>query len=78
MQWTYPIFDVHEASVRAERAEKSGFWHVAVQQNLYCLERSQRAEDNQAVRFFAYRLSTAYLAMKMFEKAMYYSQLSQL
>jgi hypothetical protein len=76
MQWNYPIQDVHEASLRAERAEKQGFWHVVVQQSLYCLERSQLAQDNQAIRFFASRLSDAYRAMKMFEKAMFYSQLA--
>jgi hypothetical protein len=78
VQWTYPIHDVHEASIRAERAEKSGFWHVAVQQNLYCLERSQNAQDHQAIRFFAWRLSNAYQAMKMSEKAALYLQLSSL
>jgi hypothetical protein len=76
MQWRYPILDVHQASIRAERAEKSGSWHVAVQQNLYCLERSQQAQDNQAIRFFACRLSSAYLAMRMLEKAVYYSHLA--
>lgn len=76
MHWHYPIYDVHVANLRAERAEKRGHWHIFIQQSLYCLERSQNAEDNQAVRFFAYKLSTAYLAMKMFEKAMFYSQLA--
>jgi hypothetical protein len=76
MQWSYPILDVHQASIRAERAEKSGSWHIAVQLNLYCLERSQQAEDGQAIRFFAFRLSTAYLSMRMLEKAVYYSHLA--
>jgi hypothetical protein len=76
MQWHYPIQDVHEASIRAESAEKRGHWHIVIQQSLYCLERSQHAQDHQAIRFFAYRLSTAYCAMHMLEKAMFYRQLA--
>jgi hypothetical protein len=76
MRWTYPILDVHEATLRAERAEQGGQWHVVVQQSLYCLERSQKAEDNQAIRFFANRLVNAYQAMKMFEKATAYNRLA--
>ncbi|MGL4609421.1 MAG: hypothetical protein ACRCYY_07015 [Trueperaceae bacterium] len=78
MHWHYPIYDVHEASLRAERAEKTGAWHIVVQQSLYCLERSQHAQDTQAVRFFATRLSSAYIAMNMLEKAVAYTQLSSL
>lgn len=78
MQWRYPIKDVHEASLSAEHAEKAGRWHIVAQQCLYCLERSQHAEDNQAVRFFAQKLSCAYAAMNMLEKAAFYSQLATL
>jgi hypothetical protein len=76
MQWFYPIQDIHEANLRAEKAEKGGSWHVVVQQSLYCLERSQRAQDPLAIRFFAYKLSLAYAAMKMVEKAGFYRQLA--
>lgn len=76
MRWRYPIKDVHEASLSAEHAEKAGRWHIVVQQCLYCLERSQSAEDNQAIRFFAQKLSCAYVAMNMLEKAAFYSQLA--
>jgi hypothetical protein len=76
MQWRYPIQDVHEASLRAERAEKLGAWHIVVQQCLYCLERSQQAQDHQAIHFFATKLSNAYRAMKLFEKATFYNQLA--
>ncbi len=76
MRWTYPIADVHEASLLAERAEKRGHWHIVIQQSLYCLERSQLAYDYQAIRFFASRLSTAYGAMKMVEKSSFYNQLA--
>jgi hypothetical protein len=76
MQWRYPIQDVHEASLRAERAEKLGAWHIVAQQCLYCLERAQQAQDHQAIRFFATKLSNAYHAMKLFEKATFYNQLA--
>lgn len=76
MRWTYPILDVHEAALRAERAEKRGAWHIVVQQSLYCFERAQNAEDSQAIRFFALKLSSAYLAMEMSEKAVFYKQLA--
>jgi hypothetical protein len=76
MQWFYPLQDVHKANLRAEQAEQNGLWHVVVQQRLYCLERSQKAQDPLAVRFFAQKLSMAYLAMKMSEKALFYKQLA--
>jgi hypothetical protein len=76
MHWTYPILDVQEASLRAERAEKRGAWHVVVQQSLYCLERSQHANDSQAIRFFACKLGAAYQAMTMIEKALFYNRLA--
>jgi hypothetical protein len=78
MHWNYPIKDVHEANLNAESAEKAGRWHVVVQQCMYCLERSQHAQDNQAIRFFAQKLSCAYIAMNMLEKAAFYSQLATL
>lgn len=76
MQWFYPLRDIYEANIRAERAEKTGSWHVVVQQRLYCLERSQKAQDPLAIRFFAHKLSLAYSAMKMVEKAGFYRQLA--
>jgi hypothetical protein len=76
MRWFYPLQDVHEANLLAEQAEKNGLWHIVVQQRLYCLERSQAAQDPLAIRFFAHKLSTAYAAMKMFEKAAFYKQLA--
>jgi hypothetical protein len=76
MQWFYPLQDLHEANIRAERAEKSGSWHVVVQQRLYCLERSQSAQDRLAICFFASKLSAAYLAMKMGDKAAFYKRLA--
>ncbi len=76
MQWFYPLQDVHEANLRAEQAEKTGAWHIVVQQRLYGLERSQAAQDPLAIRFFAHKLSTAYLVMKMVEKANFYRQLA--
>jgi hypothetical protein len=76
MHWFYPLQDIHEANLLAERAEGIGCWHIVVQQRLYCLERSQTAQDPLAIRFFAHKLSTAYLAMKMFEKAVFYKQLA--
>jgi hypothetical protein len=76
MHWHYPIGDVLEANLRAERAEQQGWWHIVIQQRLYCLERAQQAQDKQAICFFADKLSKAYHAMKMIEKAMFYSQLA--
>lgn len=76
MQWCYPLQDIHEANILAERAEKNGSWHVVVQQALYCLERSQAAQDLLAIRFFASKLSAAYLAMKIVDKAAFYKRLA--
>lgn len=76
MQWFYPLQDIHEANLLAEQAEKTGAWHIVAQQRLYCLERSQAAQDPLAIRFFAHKLSTAYSAMKMVEKAVFYRQLA--
>ncbi len=78
MHWNYPILDVHEATLQAERAEKQGHWHIVIQQSLYCLERAQQAEDQQAIRFFAMKVSAAYLAVEMTEKAVFYKQLALL
>jgi hypothetical protein len=76
MRWHYPIYDIYEAHLRAERAETLGWWHVVVQQSLYCLERSQNAQDSQAIRFFATKLSHAYRAMHMPQKATFYTHLA--
>lgn len=76
MAWQQSIHDVRRAHLRASQAELSREWHMATHHYLYCLEQSQVACDLRAERFFAGKLSHAYRAMGLANKASYYRSLA--
>ncbi|MDQ3398919.1 MAG: hypothetical protein M3511_14350 [Deinococcota bacterium] len=75
MSWYPALIDVRQAYFRAFAAEDSADWHLAVQNYLFCLEKSLEAADRRAVKFFAAKLCLAYGQMQMMDKAEYYRRL---
>ncbi|AFZ67534.1 hypothetical protein [Deinococcus peraridilitoris] len=62
---------------RAEAAASEGSLHVAVQMYRACLEAAERREDEQAIQFFASKLSVCYERMGLGEKASSFKALAK-
>lgn len=77
MSWSNLRYTVKEAQLKALEAERTGMWHLVVQQYIYCLKYAHKVGNKEAIKFFAAKLSRAYTAMDMHEKASYYSTLAK-
>lgn len=77
MAWQQSISEVRRAHLRASKAELSREWHMATHHYLYCYEQSRVARDLRAIRYFAGKLSQAYRAMGLANKASYYRSLAR-
>lgn len=69
MESHHDIFTLRLAHLRACSACKRGWYHVAVQNYLYCFEQMSESGDTKATAFFAAQLAQTYHAMGMDDKA---------
>ncbi|GEM45788.1 hypothetical protein [Deinococcus cellulosilyticus] len=72
------VTEIRTAHLKAQQAERSGMYHVAVQQYLICLEKSECRQDCQCVNYFAQQLSNCYRQMGLLDKANFYAGLAHL
>ena len=68
------INEVRLAHLRATAAAQKGWYHVAAQNYLYCLEAAKRFGNARATAFFSSHLANTYRAMGMTDKAKSYEQ----
>jgi hypothetical protein len=74
-----PRLDINEvrlAHLRATAAAQKGWFHVAAQNYLYCLEAAQRYGNARATAFFATHLVNTYKQMGMEDKAKHYGTIA--
>lgn len=70
------IVEIRLAHLRATSALDKGWYHVAVQNYLLCLEAVQDGGDQQAADFFCGRLAHCYRLMGLEHKAHQYQSLA--
>ena len=65
----HTIVELRLAHLRAASAAQRGWYHVAVQHHLYCMDQVSTVGDVKATAFFASQLAQSYRAMGFEEKA---------
>jgi len=70
------IVEIRLAHLKAHGALDKGWYHVAVQNYLLCLEAVQDSRDQQAADFFCARLAHCYRLMGLGHKADQYRTLA--
>ncbi len=65
----HTIVELRLAHLRAAVAAQRGWYHVAVQNHLYCMDQVSLGGDAKATAFFASQLAQSYRAMGLVEKA---------